>query len=246
LKALLKDEYGHEALSSMFEWFVANTKQDHCFHVILGSSDSFFHLWVTKYIGASRFTSYVIGNLPKDEAERFWNERVVNQMNSIRPQLPPPNFSDAYTVCGGNMFQLEKYFDQYVQQNGQMLSEDFSLIRAERSKLVNALFRNGNGSISSHTEKSHPVWTRDQFITMMKKLVDSESGFLVYEDLCKEMGQKVVDAFIDYNLLHLRPSRNFAYDLPEFPAGKSILTAETPSSLVAMRRILSDSAKEKV
>eukprot|EP01067_Filipodium_phascolosomae_P004662 Filipodium_phascolosomae@DN2795_c0_g1_i7.p1 len=97
-------------------------------------------------------------------------------------------------------------------------------------KLVNHLFRNGNGSL----------WTRDQFTAMMKKLVDSKTGFLVYEDLCKEMGDDVVDAFIDNNLLHLRPSRNFAYDLPAHTTEKAILTADTPSSLIAMKRMLAD------
>eukprot|EP01066_Platyproteum_vivax_P018698 Platyproteum_vivax@DN7590_c0_g1_i1.p1 len=102
-------------------------------------------------------------------------------------------------------------------------------------KLV-AWFSNGNDS----------RWTRDQFTAMMKKLVDSKTGFLVYEDLCKEMGRDVVDAFIDNNLLHLRPSRDFAYDLPAHTTKETILTAETPSSLIAMKDMLADIDKGKL
>jgi|GEM_PF-4101716 hypothetical protein len=80
----------------------------------------------------------------------------------------------------------------------------------------------------------------------MKELVNSDSGFLIYEDLCKEVGQSVVDALIDYNLLHLRPSRNFAYDLPEYDAEKAVLTAETPSSFVAMKKLLKDIEQCKI
>jgi hypothetical protein len=247
MRILLKDKYGHDALTNMFEWFVRNTKQHHRFHVVLGSSDSFFHLWVQKYIGSSRFTSYVIGDLPRDEAERFWKERVITQLDFIRPELPPPNFTDAYSVCGGNMFLLEKYFGQYVQKiDGKFHKEDFFLLGAERSKLINALFKNGNGSPSSHTENGNPIWTREQLILVMKELVNSDSGFLIYEDLCKEVGQSVVDALIDYNLLHLRPSRNFAYDLPEYDAEKAVLTAETPSSFVAMKKLLKDIEQCKI
>ena len=41
---------------------------------------------------------------------------------------------------------------QYVQKiDGKFHKEDFFLLGAERSKLINALFKNGNGSPSSHT-----------------------------------------------------------------------------------------------
>jgi AAA+ ATPase superfamily predicted ATPase len=241
LNALLKDKDGHAALTNMFEWFVRNTKQHNRFHVILGSSDSFFHLWVQKYIGASRFNSYVIGDLAKSEARLFWDKHVITQLNSIDPKLTAPNFEDAYSVCGGNMYLLKKYFNQYIQKEGKNFEkDDFFLIGIERAKLTNALFKNGNGSVSSHTENGKPIWTREQFITVMKKLVNAEGGFLIYEDLCEEIGQSVVDALINYNLLHLRPSKDFTYDLPDYDATKAVLTAETPSSLVAMRKMLED------
>ena len=241
LNALLKDKDGHAALTNMFEWFVRNTKQHNRFHVILGSSDSFFHLWVQRYIGSSRFNSYVVGDLAKPDAQLFWDKHVITQLNSIDSKLPAPKFDDAYSVCGGNMFLLKKYFNQYVQKEGKNFEKnDFFLVGSERAKLTNALFKNGNGSSSSHSGNGKPIWTRDQFITVMEKLVASEGGFLIYEDLCEEISQPVVDALIDYNLLHLRPSKDFTYDLPEYDATKAILTAETPSSLVAMRNMLED------
>lgn len=247
MRCLLEDKHGHDALTNMFEWFVMNTKETHRFHVILGSSDSFFHLWVQKYIGASRFTSYVIGDLPREDAKRFWNERVINQLNSIDTGITPPSFNDAYSACGGNMFLLKKYFSQYVQKGEESFEiYDFSLVGIERAKLINALFKNGNDASSSHTENGKPIWTREQFIEVMKKLVNSDGGFLIYEDLCNEIGQSVVDALIDYNLLHLRPSKQFNYDLPNYDATKSVLTAETRSSLVAMKKVLEDIEQGKI
>ena len=237
LNMLLKDPQGHEALENLFEWFVAHTKQKQHFHVVLAASDSFFHLWVQKFIGSSRIKSYVIGNLTKQEAQQFWMSRAVTPLK-LPEERASGLFEDAYQVCGGNMFSLENYVAEYSRSKGQLRPTGFSLVRAERAKLTNALFRSGNGPASSHTENGEAVWTREQFVTMMKKLTESKSGFLVYNNLCEEMGQKVVDAFIAYNLLHLRPSKDFAYDLPEAPEDLSIVTAETPSSLVAMRRVL--------
>ncbi|MBC8283489.1 MAG: hypothetical protein H8E32_06710 [Nitrospinae bacterium] len=96
------------------------------------------------------------------------------------------------------------------------------------------------------SENGKGPWTKEQFITMMKQLTTSKTGFLIYRDLCMEMGIPVVNAFIDHNLLHLRPSSDFAYDLPEFPEDVSVVTAETPSSLIAMKRILEEIDKGKL
>ena len=68
LRALSKDADGNEALHNLFKWLVLNTKERSRFHVIFLSSDSFFHLWVSKYIGTTRYDTYVIGDLPKQDA----------------------------------------------------------------------------------------------------------------------------------------------------------------------------------
>lgn len=259
MRTLLKDDQGHQALQDMFKWFVMNTKQNHRFHVILGSSDSFFHLWVEKFVGASRFQSYVIGDLPKAEAERFWQERIIKQLEWRREDLPPPDFQDAYGVCGGNMFFLENYHSEYIEMRGEMAPENFSFIGAEKTQLRNALSRSAdeksnlltalysnlmdriyetNGKSISHPDRLDSIWTQVQLVTVMKKLTGSKSGFLIYDDLCKEIGKEVIDAMIDHNLLHLRPTKRFSYDLPDSPYDEPIVTAETPASLVAMRHIL--------
>jgi hypothetical protein len=231
---LLKDKGGHEALLSLFKWIVMNTKQDRRFHVVLGTSDSFFHLWIAKYIGTSRFTSYVVGDLSKEEAKRFWNERVITSQVSSK-EFSAPLFDDAYQVCGGNMFSLQNYFQQLILSQGTLRPEGFSLARAEGSKIIKAFY----------SEENRELWQQDQLTQMMSKLTSAEGGFLVYKDLCAELGQSVIDAFIAQNLLHLRPTRDYAYDIPNAPYDKEIVTAETPAALYAMRRFLKDLPTEK-
>ena len=68
LNKLTEQPDGHDALHNFFKWLVMNTKELNCFHVILSSSDSFFHLWVSNYVGAHRFKTWVIGDLPEGEA----------------------------------------------------------------------------------------------------------------------------------------------------------------------------------
>lgn len=38
----------------------------------------------------------------------------------------------------------------------------------------------------------------------MSKL-DTSKGFVMYDELCEELGATVVDSFIEHNILHLRP-----------------------------------------
>lgn len=239
MNMLLKDPQGREALANLFKWFVAHTKEKRHFHVVLAASDSFYHLRVERLIGSSRCTSIVIGNLTKQEAKQFWMSRAAAPLK-LPEEHASALFEDAYQVCGGNMYFLNRYAADYALSKGQLRPTGFFLVRNETAKLVNALFRNISGPASAHTENGKAVWTEEQFITMMKMLTESETGFLDYRDLCRTLGQKAVDGFISYHSLHLRPSKNFAYDLPEAPDNRAIVTAETPAGLFAMRLMLKD------
>ena len=60
LRSLLCDKDRQAALESLFQWFVLHTKEKRHFHVLMASSDSFFNLWVEKFIGSSRYHTYVL------------------------------------------------------------------------------------------------------------------------------------------------------------------------------------------
>ena len=241
LNSLLRDPEGHEALVNMFEWFVKSTKQSHQFHIVLASSDSFFHLWVTKFVGSSRFKSYVIGDLSRDDSKKFWEEKIVVKLNS--PDIEKPSFESAYSVCGGNMFLLSNYFNDYLLANGKFEPKSFFLVRQERTRLVRAIWKNLGQIETSTSHDSKPEWSKDQLYQMMELLVNSPDGFLEYENLCLTMTDKVVDSFIHYNLLHLRPSKEFAWDIPNAPTERAIVTAETPSAIEAMRQLLNENSQ---
>jgi len=244
LNLLLKDPGGQAALTNIFDWFVRNTKQHERFHVVLGSSDSFFQLWIAKHIGTAVFSSYVIGNLTKEEALQFWQEKLIPSRKEFQT-LSPPSFDEAYEVCGGNMFLLEKYTAQYILKLGIMKNKEFEVVRTEKAKLASAYFYETGNQHSHYAQggKGLPAWNREKLIQMMEKITRAENGFLFYNSLCREMGDEVVNSFINHNLLHLRPVKDFSYDLPEAPDEEPIVTAETPSSVVAMKQLLKDIQK---
>jgi hypothetical protein len=232
LQTLLKDPDGHGALLSLFKWMVRNTKQISRFHIVLASSDSFFHLWLNKYIGKPFYQSYVIGDLPKDEAKSYWEERVVTGL-SLPEGLSPPSFEEAYDVCGGNLFFLRNYLKEFAITHiarMEFTPDSFPFVINERSKLFDALK-------PEELEDATVHWTGEQFVELMKALTDGDKRFLMYDQLREKYGKKVVDSFIANNILHMRPGRKFAYDL-DIPKEMPVVTAESPAAHYAMRALL--------
>ena len=82
-----------------------------------------------------------------------------------------------------------------------------------------------------------------KIIAVMQKLVKAESGFLIYDDLCKEHGRSVIDSMIEHNILHLRPTNYCSFDLPSQPKHKAIVTAESACGRIAMEDVLKELGK---
>ena len=59
---------------------ILHTKEKQQFHVIMASLDSFFNLWVEKFIGSSRYTTYVLGHLNHDEAKEYWESMNIDSI----------------------------------------------------------------------------------------------------------------------------------------------------------------------
>ena len=86
-------------------------------------------------------------------------------------------------------------------------------------------------------DKSRPRWSKDDLIATMNLLVTSPNKFVVYSDLCKELGVAAVDSLLEHNIIHLRPVGLCSYDLTNQP-DQPIVTAESPCGLIAMEDLL--------
>ena len=207
LRSLLCDRNGQAALESLFQWFVMHTKEKRNFHVIMASSDSFFNLWVEKFIGASRYNTYVLGHLNKSEALKYWESKVVND------SCKPPKFEDVFSACGGSMFLMNLYWEEYCEEGGGgLIGEDpcnFSIVLQEQRKLC-AAFEPSRTLI----ENDLPKWTRSALVKTMEMLVNSEFGVVKYSSACQELGKAVVHSMMEYNLIHMRPTSRLSFDIP--------------------------------
>ena len=103
LRTLLRDGDGQAALKSLFEWLIMHTKEKNHFHVVLASSDSFFNLWVERFIGPSRYNTYVLGHLDKADVEMYW-DKIFEENEHLLKSMDPPPHSKQSIVCGGSIF----------------------------------------------------------------------------------------------------------------------------------------------
>ena len=211
LRALSKDPNGNEALHNLFKCLVVNTKVRSRFHILFSSSDSFFHLWVSKYIGSTQYETYVIGDLAQQEALNFWNYLLER----LSWDGPLPEFETIYNLCKGNMFLIQRallYWISECQAQFVFQWNMFPYVVQETAKLTRAYYRLSDLTLYE-TTKSCPLWTKENLVNIMSKLVSSE-GYMMYDDLCEQIGAPVVDSFIEHNILHLRPTRRCTHDLP--------------------------------
>ena len=139
LRALLDDERGSAALNDFFTWIVQNTKQDSRFHIMMASSDSFFLRWITQYVDSAYFRNFLIGHLSKDEAKRYWDERVTQEVMQC-DDIPPLNFDEVYEVCGGCMHLLSETYVIHHTTKGIVQPYSMSYVSLRRAKFLKAMY----------------------------------------------------------------------------------------------------------
>lgn len=83
-------------------------------------------------------------------------------------------------------------------------------------------------------------WEKSHFITAMKALVEAEDqGFILEDDLIKEIGYKAVRSLVDYRYLYRRPNFGLNSDLTNPPAeSKVMLTPMSQLTLNAAKKLL--------
>ena len=117
--------------------------------------------------------------------------------------------------------------------NNYFIDRRFSVSRLEYNKLFYGLV-----PFRYPYKPRDPLWNQDELIKVMKAVVDAENrGFVLEADLEKEISREKINSLVDYNLLHSRPTNNFAFDIID-PPDKVMLTAMNKPSLRAMEHLL--------
>ena len=159
------------------------------------------------------YNTYVLGHLDKMEAQRYFNE-LLQVNNRLFHKIAKPTFQKAYSVCGGSIFLMEAFMQQWLAEDGEGLITtdvtEFSMVRQATRRLMMGLYPE---SKDLSREIGPPKWTREVFLKVVGMMVESE-GFLTYRLLCEKFGKEVIDSMIEFNLMHLRPTCSMSHDVP--------------------------------
>ena len=147
------------------------------------------------------------------------------------------------------MMYMKHFAEQWIINEGHLRREGFALVLDERMLLERArrpeYFTTSLAKRyqSPDLNKLEPRWTKEALLQVFEQVVQTQAGFLIYDDLCQQFGEEVIDSMIEHHLLHLRPNREFSYDLPSAPDDKAIVTPMSPAARYAMKLILQEYGK---
>ncbi|CAB4407840.1 unnamed protein product [Rhizophagus irregularis] len=155
--------------------------------------------------------------------------KLIIQNNQFHVVLTSsePFFLDWMEYCraGTRMSLISKYVRDYSIGN-----------RFEFIRMIQGL------NPESHAKYDNiPVyWEKSHFITAMKALVEAEDqGFILEDDLIKEIGYKAVRSLVYYRYLYRRPNFGLNNDLINPPAeSKVMLTPVSQLTLNAAKKLL--------
>ena len=185
----------------------------------------------------------VLGDLTFDESYDYYLNCLENKfgkdLNARLYNKSKDAFKNVFHMTGGRMLFIEKFINQ--------ISQDKKTIGSCKFFTLNLVLDFGpiaqEFGILTSIARGKYLFSRDDFYSVLNKLIDSKYGYYDYDKLCDEIEVEKVSALIEKNVLHFRPISNFARDLIPFPSYKVVTATGTPA-LRAME--LTVNAKNKV
>ncbi|RIB12848.1 hypothetical protein C2G38_2199567 [Gigaspora rosea] len=231
-------EKGKLLLKSILNWMVVNTKEKGRFHIVLTFSDSFFFNWIVNLLYIPHATPYVVGDLSKEEAEIYFEKHVLPQYECKELE---GKFDHVRKITGTRMLIIDRHVKEYKNFDGKLEDSKFSIYRSEYNKLNRGLYPK---KLRYPDKPNPPLWEGYYLIKTMEAIVKAENqGYILEDDLIKEIGSEQVDSLVDYNFLHRRPTKQYANDID--PTKEIILTAMNQPSVRAMESHLSKVTQSK-
>ncbi|CAG8486066.1 15229_t:CDS:2, partial [Gigaspora rosea] len=139
------------------------------------------------------------------------------------------------------MLMIDRYVKEYKNCDGKLEDDEFSIYESEYINLKRGLYPK---KLRYPDKPNPPLWEDYDLIKTMEAIVKAENqGYILEDDLIKEIGSEQVDSLVDYNFLHRRPTKRYANDID--PTKGIILTAMNQPSVRAMECLLSEVTQSK-
>lgn len=205
LEKLAEDDTGKNTLDNLLEWIIGVTKEDPKFHVILGTSDSFFANRIFERVRSDRTNVITIGDLSADEAKGYF-DFILQNYDDEKKELLTKNLifeKDVYPFVGGRMFHIQKAISQYLVYGTK--GQDMRFLKGNELRFKEALYVEKGSSKENFLINKLVEWEEKDIKCFYKEI--SEKGFIVAEentDVKNRLRMKKLLSMTKNNLLNFR------------------------------------------
>lgn len=206
LPALVNDQL---SLKVFLDTLLVLTKQDRLCHVILSTSDSFFHHFLRQMNVGHHAQILTIGDSTKQETYSYFQEQM---MPSIPDELKSKiNFDQIYEVFGGKLSHVNDYISSWVNCDGK-LTPYTSAIFIQAYTLLQFHLTHSNfetfsplstATSGTSTDEDQAGFGPKDLVLVMKKMTKPPYS-MPYFQLCRQIGTEQVDDLIRTRILELR------------------------------------------
>ena len=200
------------SLKVFLDTLLVLTKQDRLCHVLLSTSDSFFHHFLRSMNVGHHAQILTIGDCNREETLNYFHEKML-------PQIPQRlasrlNFDDLWDVFGGKLSHINDYISSWVNSDGEMTPyqsaifiQAYTLLQFHLTHLTFETFSPlSDATAGVSTKDDNAKFSPSDLIRVMKQLVKSPYS-LPYFSLCRQIGTQQVDSMIKTRILELRWTR---------------------------------------
>lgn len=221
LPALVDDQL---SLKVFLDTLLVLTKQDRLCHVILATSDSFFHHFLRTMNVGHHCQLVTIGDCSREETKAYFDDIIQDTIpEHLRHKI---SFEELYDAFGGKLAHISDYVSSWVNCDGDLtiyesaiFVQAYTLLQFHLTRSTFATYSPLSVAISgTSTDNDDSTFTPEHLVHVMKKMVESPYS-LPYFQLCKEIGTSEVDSMIKTRILELRWTKSVA---PEDTAAEHI------------------------
>ncbi|EME84363.1 uncharacterized protein MYCFIDRAFT_195430 [Pseudocercospora fijiensis CIRAD86] len=206
LPALVDDQL---SLKVFLDTLLVITKQDRLCHVVLSTSDSFFHHFLRSMNVGHHAQIMTIGDVPREEAQTFYHEHILPSLpDGMQSKL---TFDELYDAFGGKLAHLNDYVSSWSNNRGDMtVYESAIFVQAYtllQFHLTRANFETysplSTATSGKDSDKDDAKFSPTDLVYVMKKMTSTPYS-IPYFQLCREVGTDAVDSMIKTRILELR------------------------------------------
>lgn len=197
------------SLKVFLDTILVLTKQDRLCHVILSTSDSFFHHFLRSMNVGHHAQILTIGDCNKAETETYFVDELLQTIpRNLQTAI---KFEELWEAFGGKLSHMNDYVASWVNAEGDMTPytsaifvQAYTLLQFHLTHTQFETFSPlSTATAGTSTDDDDARFSAKELTYVMRKMIEPPYS-MPYFTLCREIGTEKVDSMIKTRILELR------------------------------------------